>query len=214
MSEVTVVIRLLLSLLLGGIVGYQREAVDRPAGFRTHVLVCIGATLITLVSIDGFPGSDKARVASQIVTGIGFLGAGTIIRQGSIVRGLTTAASIWAVAGVGIATGAGFYVGAAVGTLIIYLVLSYGKKMEHEFIIRSVEKGMLVKVLNKPGQYGKVDITLAHENIKMVGMELVEETNDEVTARIALKLPPNTDMDYIKSKVSELDGVTEVSWEG
>lgn len=214
MSDVDVVIRLLLSLVLGGIVGYQREAVDRPAGFRTHVLVCIGATLITLVSIDGFPGSDKARVASQIVTGIGFLGAGTIIRQGSIVRGLTTAASIWAVAGIGIAVGAGFYIGAAFGTLLIYLVLSYGKKMEHEFIIRSVERGIIVKALNQPGLFGKIDMIMANQNITMTGMELIEETSEEITARLALKLPPNTDADYIKAKVSEIDGVTEVSWEG
>lgn len=213
MSETTVILRLLLSLALGGIVGYQREAVDRPAGFRTHVLVCIGATLITLVSIDGFPGSDKARVASQIVTGIGFLGAGTIIRQGSIVRGLTTAASIWAVAGVGISVGAGFYLGSIVGTVIIYLVLSYGKRMEHELIIRSIEKGILVTALNNPGQFGKVDSVLASENVKMTGMELVEESGEEATARIAMKLPPNSNMDFIKSRIAEIDGVIEVSWE-
>ena len=99
-------LRLLLASVLGGVVGWQRESADKPAGFRTHIIVCLGAALFTLVSAVGFFGSgaDPARVASNIVVGIGFLGAGTIWRTGGSVQGLTTAASLWTVAAIGTAT--------------------------------------------------------------------------------------------------------------
>src|SRR5574340_1635893 len=108
-EEITV--RLLLALLLGGLVGWQREAAVKPAGFRTHILVCVGAALFTLISRFGFfeSGADPSRVASNIVVGIGFLGAGTIWRAGGSVQGLTTAASLWTVAAIGMAAGVGFY---------------------------------------------------------------------------------------------------------
>jgi putative Mg2+ transporter-C (MgtC) family protein len=103
-----VLIKIAVAVVLGGAVGWQREARDRPAGLRTHVLVCIGAAVYTLASVSfSSERSDPSRVAAQVATGMGFLGAGTILRHGSIVRGLTTAASLWAVAGVGICVALG-----------------------------------------------------------------------------------------------------------
>jgi putative Mg2+ transporter-C (MgtC) family protein len=119
------VLRLLLAAALGAIIGYQRERAGKPAGLRTHVLICVGAALFTVASLYGFGAvADPARVAAGIVAGIGFLGAGAIIhREGGLVAGLTTAATIWAVAAVGLAAGAGLYLVSAVTTILILIVL-------------------------------------------------------------------------------------------
>lgn len=123
-AELDMILRLLLSAVLGAVIGYQRERSGKQAGLRTNTLICVGAALVTVVSIYGFNAEDTARVAAGVVTGIGFLGAGAIIRGGEgIVAGLTTAATIWAVAGIGLAAGAGLYAVAAVATVIILAVL-------------------------------------------------------------------------------------------
>ena len=108
-----IALRLGLAIIFGGAVGFERESQNLPAGFRTHILVCVGATLIMMVSAYGFTGPlsemvDPSRIAASVVTGIGFLGAGTILRQRGSIRGLTTAASIWAVSAIGLAVGSAF----------------------------------------------------------------------------------------------------------
>lgn len=128
-SDAEVVLRLLLAVLLSGLVGLEREAKGRAAGFRTHILVCAGSCLMMLTGIyltDHYRGVvevDPTRLAAQVVSGIGFLGAGTIIQFRDSVRGLTTAATVWAAAGIGLAVGAGFYVGAVSATGLALLVL-------------------------------------------------------------------------------------------
>ena len=126
-TEVEIILRLLLATGLGAIIGYERELAKKPAGFRTHLLVCLGATIFTLTSIYGFgDGVDPSRVAAGVVAGVGFLGAGTIIRnREGLVVGLTTAASIWAVAAIGLASGAGMYILAPVAALIILIALRF-----------------------------------------------------------------------------------------
>ena len=123
--EVEMILRLLLAAALGSIIGYQRERAKKPAGLRTHVLISLGAAIFTIVSIYGFGATDDtARVAAGVVAGVGFLGAGAIIRDGEgIVAGLTTAATIWAVAGIGLAAGAGLYLVSAVATALVLVVL-------------------------------------------------------------------------------------------
>ncbi len=121
MFDSQIIIKLLLAVLLGGIIGFEREKDASPAGLRTHILVCLGSALITLTST--IFTDDPARIAAGIVTGIGFLGAGAILHSKKFVHGLTTAASIWAVAGIGIAVGVGFYLGAIASSIIIYFVL-------------------------------------------------------------------------------------------
>ena len=123
--EVEMILRLLLAVALGAVIGYQRERTGKPAGLRTHILICAGAALFTVVSLYGFgAAADPARVAAGIVAGIGFLGAGAIIRrEEGVVAGLTTAATIWAVAAIGLAAGAGLYLVSAVTTAIILIVL-------------------------------------------------------------------------------------------
>ncbi|MFA5078210.1 MAG: MgtC/SapB family protein [Dehalococcoidia bacterium] len=119
-------LRLLLAAALGGAIGFQRERAGKPAGLRTHMLICLGSALFTVVSVLGFTGNvDPARIAAGVVTGIGFIGAGVIFRgmRGDKVMGITTAASIWVTAAIGIAAGVGLYIIAVATALITVLVL-------------------------------------------------------------------------------------------
>lgn len=120
-------LKLILAVVLGGLVGWERERSHKPAGLRTHMLVCIGAALITTVSV-GFFVEDYARIVSGIITGIGFIGAGTIIAQGTKgIHGLTTAATLWVVAAIGISIGVGWYLLSVIAAILIMLILFSGK---------------------------------------------------------------------------------------
>jgi putative Mg2+ transporter-C (MgtC) family protein len=132
-TQLDLALRLTVGLVLGAIIGFERELSRQPAGFRTHSLVSLGAALFTVVSAFGFSGSavDPTRIAAQIVSGIGFIGAGTILQYRGHIRGLTTAASLWSVAAVGTAAGAGLYVVALVGTVLILVILSLLDSVEN-----------------------------------------------------------------------------------
>jgi putative Mg2+ transporter-C (MgtC) family protein len=127
----------LLAVIFGGLIGLQRERHERPAGLRTHALVCLGATVFTLVSYLGFSqssGIDSSRIAAGVVTGIGFIGAGVIFRQGILIKGVTTAASIWISAAIGLALGTGLYYLAVIVTILGLIVLSFLKNLENRII--------------------------------------------------------------------------------
>jgi len=130
--QVELVARLALGLILGAMIGFERELHRQPAGFRTHSLVAVGAALFTIISAYGFTGVavDPTRIAAQIVSGIGFIGAGTILQHRGNVRGLTTAASLWSVAAIGMAAGAGMIVIAVIGTALILIVLALLDRVE------------------------------------------------------------------------------------
>lgn len=129
------VLKLCLAVLFSGIIGYEREHSHRPAGFRTHILVAVGATIVMMTSkyvflkYQGLTSFDPTRLGAQVISGIGFLGAGTILREGFSVKGLTTAASVWAVSCIGLAVGAGYYPGAFVATIVIYMALNVFKRL-------------------------------------------------------------------------------------
>jgi len=139
--------RLCLAAVLGGFIGYERQHAHRPAGLRTHVLVAVGAALVmcTAESVKLRMGApvDPTRIGAQVVSGIGFLGAGTILRKGFMVEGLTTAASLWAVSCVGLAAGGGFWAGALIATVVLYCVLNYVKKVRNRISsIRTIDIGV------------------------------------------------------------------------
>ena len=144
MDNFSIVFRLFISAALGGLIGLERQLHRRAAGLRTHILVSMGSALIMLTSMYIFDiykdkvALDPARLAAGVITGIGFLGAGTIIRYGTEVRGLTTAASLWVVAAVGLATGCGFYVASVSTTLIVLLVLFALRSFEQKILNRRV----------------------------------------------------------------------------
>ncbi|MEI8176316.1 MAG: MgtC/SapB family protein [Candidatus Omnitrophota bacterium] len=146
MSNLQILLRLIMATALGGLIGFERESRRRAAGFRTHILVCLGSTLVMIISVElfetyrGLANVDPSRIASQVLTGIGFLGAGTILRSGPSVQGLTTAASIWTVAGIGLAVGCGFYFASFAATLLVFVTLVVFSKMEQEFFPKGSSK--------------------------------------------------------------------------
>ncbi len=122
-QEIEIAVRLLLAATFGSAVGYERRSADKPAGLRTLSLVCLGSAMFTIISAFGFETADQSRVAAQIVTGVGFLGAGTILRSGVTISGLTTAATIWATAAIGMAVGSGLYIASVSGTILVLVIL-------------------------------------------------------------------------------------------
>ncbi len=126
MDYTEIFLRLVLSVVAGGLIGLEREIVHRPAGIRTHMLVCLGSALFVLVTIETLP-NEAARIIAGIATGIGFLGAGTIFKAKSEVHGLTTAASIWAVSAVGLAIGLGYYLMMVIAVILILIILQLNK---------------------------------------------------------------------------------------
>lgn len=147
-STLEAVARLVLAAVLGAVIGMQREAIRSPAGLRTHTLVSTGSALFTLMSayMDWWGGTfhDPSKIAASVVSGVGFLGAGTILRSGSGIRGLTTAASLWSVAGIGMAAGAGYYSGALVTTVLVYCCLAFLRKAENKMDSGKAEKHLRV----------------------------------------------------------------------
>ena len=131
--ELVILFRIVLSLVLSGVIGLEREYYGRPAGFRTHILVSLGATLVMCISLYGFAGqADSARLAAQVISGIGFIGAGAIIHSEKDIKGLTTAATLWITAMIGLAAGNGFYFGAIVTTLLAIIVLIWFRTVERK----------------------------------------------------------------------------------
>lgn len=130
--QLELTVRLVIALMLGGAIGWERELQRMPAGFRTHALVSLGSAIFTVISAYAFtgPGSDPTRIAAQIVSGIGFLGGGAILHYGGTVRGLTTAASLWSVAAVGMAAGAGLFVLAGISAVLVIIGLELFQRVE------------------------------------------------------------------------------------
>ena len=211
--------KLVLAGILGGVVGYEREVHEHPAGLRTHIIVCIGSALITIVSISFHPpDGDPTRIAAQIVSGIGFLGAGTILRQGSIVRGLTTAASLWTVSGIGIAVGVGgpngiFCTLSVVATLIVFLTLS---------IMRGLEPGLGKRLpqyirMELVGDTGPVLGQVLQQLLELgVDVQAVHSSEVRVEGRKAFRLkvalPRGLGPDAVVAMLANQSGVERFDW--
>lgn len=209
--------RLLLACILGGLIGYERESMNRPAGFRTHILVCMGSALVMLTSeyifmtYKGTTNIDPARLGAQVVSGIGFLGAGTIIREGANVKGLTTAASLWAVSCVGIAAGIGFYGGAVVAALVIYLTLIALKKFEDNLTRRKHLNILYVKTNNLPGQIGIIGNTFGKYDITIKNIEFLNnEEDDDVLIKFFVRIPSGIKKKTIVEELQKINGVSKV----
>lgn len=194
-------IRLSLAAIFGGIIGFEREKSNHHAGFRTHILVSIGSALIMLISIYGFVDYlneenvrfNPSRLAAQVITGIGFLGAGTILRHGSTVTGLTTVASLWVVAGIGLAIGAGLYFGAILSTLFVLISLTVLNKLEPYIIKRRRFVQVRINVIDKPGKLGKIASLLGKQNINVKGISIL----------FTLRIPKSKEISFIVDDIKQ-----------
>jgi putative Mg2+ transporter-C (MgtC) family protein len=215
-------LRLVVAAALGGAVGIERELREREAGFRTHLLVSVGSALFTIASAYGFREflvsggnvvrADPTRIAAQIVTGIGFLGAGAIIRQGLSVRGLTTAATLWVVAAIGLTTGAGYYWPAVATTAIALFSLWPLRIFAHVVIsrFRPVTGRMLVQLPTGQSTGALVD------EVERMGAKLealvVGQEGDRRTVALDLGLPQDADVSKFVAQVADVEHVLDVQW--
>lgn len=215
-------LRVVVAAGLGGLVGLERELREREAGFRTHLLVSVGSCLFTLVSAYGFHeflvggGSivraDPTRIAAQIVTGIGFLGAGAIIRQGFSVRGLTTAATLWVVAAIGMASGAGYYSAAVITTALVLFSLWPLRIIAFQAMHRfRPQTDRLLAQLPAGESPARLIERLEELGGQLETLEIGHEA-DRRTVLMDVKLPPRADAPGIVAKLSELEPVLEVRW--
>ncbi len=216
-SNWEIVARLLIAALLGSVIGFERERLNWAAGLRTHMLVCMGSALIMLVSAFGFADVlgqkdvvlDPSRIAAQVVSGIGFLGPGSILLRGEIVRGLTTAASLWSVAGVGLAVGGGMYTAAIGATVIMLIILAGIKPLERRFI--SVRQQRNVQLLVERGSVSLDTLVtaLGSGNIR-VKQFVVQQSEDDPEfddIQIALSRVTETEFSAICERLEAMPGV-------
>lgn len=210
------VIKLLVAMILGGVVGWEREINDRPAGLRTHVLVAMGSALITMVSISfQGPGLDPSRIAAQIVSGIGFLGAGAILRRGNIVRGLTTAASLWVVAAIGMAVGVGgaYAVLATIATLVAFATLSTVNRFEHMIGTKSNHEVTFEIDPQYPRGLADVIGCLVANGISIKSMHTAEkEDSSNATVKLVLSSSSRFTEKVLLELLESQEGVSGICW--
>ena len=215
-----IVIRLFLSALLGSIVGLERERLDWAAGLRTHMLVSVGATVFMLVSAFGFSDVlghsnvvlDPSRVAAQVVSGIGFLGAGTIIFRREIIRGLTTAASLWTVAAIGLSVGGGLYVAATCATGVVLIILVGVKPIEKRLFTDRRSQNITLLVDRK-----KVSLQTIESSIEQVELQMLHiliqpsDMTGKERLQITLGRAKNEKIVGLIEKLREAPGLIEIN---
>jgi len=214
-TEQQIVTRLFAAAVLGGLVGLERERHNQPAGLRTHIILAIGSALAMCVSIDlamqfrpYVPNGDPARLAAQVISGIGFLGAGAIFKYGTSVKGLTTATSLWTVAIVGLAVGAGHYFPAIVATSLLLVALIALDMLEKRYLVGIATRTISVRVQDKPFMVDELkqvfqDLGI---DIKSISISKDVETNEMEFEAIA-KVSTQQDMDKLIGKLSHIQGI-------
>ena len=208
-------LRIALAGVLGGLIGLERELREREAGLRTHLLVAVGAALFTIAGAYGFGTvrTDPTRVAAQIVTGVGFLGAGAIIRQGFSIRGLTTAATLWVVAAVGLACGAGYYSGAVITTGVVLLALWPLRLVAYRILSRfRAEDGRLLVELPTGTPPGELIDEIERTGARIAALEVSQE-GDRRRLELDLALPHTLAAPHLVARLADVPNVTDVRWE-
>lgn len=213
LNSISIALRLLLALLCGGVIGYERAKKGRPAGLRTHILVCIGATLTMLTNeylfLKGMT-PDAARMGAQVISGVGFLGAGTILVTGSHkIKGLTTAASLWASACLGLTIGCGFYSAALMGLLSIWIVNYVLYRLDTPIHLNSQTSSFYIEVTDVKA-IRMIILTLKSMNIRVSELELAQVAGDVSTAAgvtMTLSCKQRTDHEEITRLLEEIEGV-------
>ncbi|HBQ86528.1 MAG TPA: methyltransferase [Syntrophomonas sp.] len=217
MSVYEIIFKLTLACILGGLIGLERESLNRPAGLRTYTLVCVGSTLAMIVSLDMYfeyyksVNADPGRIAAQVVSGIGFLGAGTIMREGATVRGLTTAAGLWVVACIGLAVGAGLYAPAIATTILILFILIYFVKIEERYTGMREYKGIILMVQDGPGRVGAIGSILGDLGVLIKNIQLTRvEDSDDLEIELLIQVPPHHTLDEVINELSLIRGFRSI----
>lgn len=216
-SEKDVVINLFLILILSGLVGFERERHDRPAGLRTHILVGVGSTVLMMISISMnqlYVESDAGRIAAQVVSGIGFLGAGTIIKEGFSVKGLTTAASLWGMAAIGLAVGGKYYFLSIISTLLIIITLFLLNLIEKRIIAKK-HKVLKCRIMDKPGVLGEISTVLGNKkgNIKDLNIEKGSKNEKELMIEFTFKVFDKKQVQSITGELLKIEELIELDWD-
>ncbi|MGH2533561.1 MAG: MgtC/SapB family protein [Thermomicrobiales bacterium] len=217
-STIDILLRLAVAAGLGAIVGLERERLERAAGLRTHAIVAIASALMMIVSAYGFPDSsevlDPSRVAAQVVSGIGFLGAGVIFFRKNAVRGLTTAASIWAVAGIGLAAGGGLFVAALLGTGFILLVQVGLRPLEHHFFVHHQDHRLELRVARRVDSLAELEraVQAAAVDIRRMTLRPVRDgTEDRVDLELGGTVRPMA-MTSLLETLRTIEGIRLVNY--
>ncbi len=213
-----IIIRISLAILVGGLIGFQRELSRNSAGFRTHILVCLGACVAMLTNefiYYQFPDAniDVARMGSYVISGIGFLGAGSIIKDGFRVRGLTTAAGLWVVACLGIAIGAGFYQAALFASLVAFIVLTVLKMIEKKFTKKRNRTEIELRIKNSPGELANVLSLIGGAGILIKDVDIQNSEEEWLEVTIYTNVPSRIAVEQLREKLNKEENITVVSFE-
>ncbi|MGC9384589.1 MAG: MgtC/SapB family protein [Kosmotogaceae bacterium] len=214
METIELILRLLAATLAGAFIGYTRERIQKPAGLRTHALISVGSAFLTQLSMGVFftgEVGDPGRVTAQIVSGIGFLGAGTILKKGFSVKGLTTAATLWVTASVGIGFGAGQYLLASVVTGFVLFIVVIFRRLEF-FALSSKKEKIVIATENNRKMVGKISKWLDKMDISIYTLE-VESEDDEMSIVLIMSHEDAQKLQDNLSGLTEISGVTSVDLE-
>jgi len=214
-AETDILVRMLIAAALGAVVGVERERQDQPAGMRTHIILTVGAALAMTLSINLaimfrplVPNGDPARLAAQVVSGIGFLGAGAILRHGTTVKGLTTATSLWTVAIVGLVVGAGLYLAAAGTTLLLLIVLTLLNTFEKRFIRSYSTHTVTVRAVDRPGLLDEVRELLNKGDQQVIDMGIFKDLEqNQITLDAVIKTIQEPDLSPLLEAIARIEGV-------
>ena len=211
----TISIRLALAIALGGVLGLERELRNQPAGFRTHIVLCVGSALFTMLSSHMAQvwggNADPTRIAAQVVVGVGFLGAGAIFRLGVSVKGLTTAANLWTTAGIGMAVGTGFYFGAVLATAIILVALTLFRGLEVILLLGKTDRSLSLTARPVPDLFGRVESILNGygATIKSIKMNRGEDGRF-MEVQAIVEIPKGAKLKDITSGLASSEDILEV----
>ncbi|MDR2038233.1 MAG: MgtC/SapB family protein [Bacteroidales bacterium] len=217
-NTTTATFRLVFSLIVGGIIGLERRWRQQPAGFRTHILICLAATLLMMLSIyipqqyEDFKNGDPGRIAAQIITGVGFLGAGAIIKIGSNIRGLTTAASIWLISAIGMGIGAGLYLISGIVAFLMLFILIVLERFEKRIIPDYTTRILSVITESRTVSSDKILSILKHYPLSVVNVD-IHHSFSKVTTEMnfTISFKNNLPIDNIIDAIGEIEQVKMVN---
>ncbi|MDV4152750.1 MgtC/SapB family protein [Clostridium sp. AL.422] len=224
-----IVVRIFLALIIGGLIGYEREVQNRSAGLRTHILVCLGATIISLLQIQignhaiamieanekliNVINVDYGRLGAQVITGVGFIGAGAIIHNKGNIKGLTTAATLWIVACLGLSIGMGGYFISVFSAIIIFIIIVFLKRIENKFITKNIIASFQIKYIKEGEIEKEIEHFLERKKVKIKRIEYCynENSKNEINSKYIVLKPKKVNFNRILEEIKEKFNIIEIN---